>query len=602
MDSAPASYSSTHPPPKENAPTRKKHLPLRRRCKAPCTCPLRTMPSNPETEFEHFLNRNRQVCVPTFEGDIEKGPSMNNTGMGLIAKKAIPSGSVVFSEKVLSMGPDDLTATRDAKDIEGVLHQLAKNMGSEWYSKFLELGAGYEPSEDDNEDTMIGERPGGVGAYIWHKHHMSAKSNDLHAGFIGLKLAWLNHSCLSNCTMTLVKRYPYRGSARAAVEKEGEFLMPQEPVVTCVVVKALKDIAEDEELTISYFRIRGPRETRLMTTLIHGQFSCACYWCSHSHPASLFERTYELQQDVDILMSCPRIIKHRPALLYQAVHDLVVNLSLIRNRDAYIAQVWAHCAVVAGFHSDIARATAFLDKAIEIIRALRPAQDTFRGWYTRWRHHLQEMPGYGTSSRGLSTEDQGVSLSENCEILFMGAANPEEYLRVGQYHRLTDTMKARIGPRVGDATFFVGPDEEFDETREDHDWEAFPDTYLRSRETAVATKRNERTLKVLKLLEKDFKDPFKDPENCRKFEEELNLLYLTLKEDHPLLVSERLKGDDTGAMSKSHMDEVSDTGSVATVTPYTYNQERKKQKKKKKSKGKKESEKAPIETDETQGN
>ncbi|KAH8425491.1 SET domain-containing protein [Aspergillus melleus] len=524
------------------------------------------MPSNPETEFEQLLSRDRQVRVPTFEEDIEKGPSMNNTGMGLIARKAIPSGSVVFSEKVLCMDTKESMTNRDLKDVEGVLNRLTKDMGPEWYSKFLEMGAGYEPSDHVDEDAEIGQRAGGVHTHIWYKHQMWAKVDDQLAGLLGLKLAWLNHSCLPNCTLTLVKRYPYRGSEKAAVAKGGDFLMPEEPVVTCVVVKALRDIAKDEELTISYFRIRGAQMQRNLTAGVAGPFSCACYWCSH--PAHIVEMTYELQQDVDILLSCPRIIKQRPAVLFQAVRDLMINLDLIRNRDAYIAQVWAHCAVVAGFHSDIARATVFLNKAMTIIRALRPAQDPFRRWYTRWRHHLEEMPGYGASSWGLSSEDEGISLSENLDILFMVVAEPDEYLRVGQYHRLTGTMKARIGPRVGKATFFVSPDEDSDETCEDHNWEAFPETYLRSPETAMGTKRNERVTEVIKLLEEQFKAPSEDPRNCRKFDEEMRQLYLSFAEDRPHLVSERSKYD-TGAMGLEslddswNMDEVSDTGSVS---------------------------------------
>ncbi|PLB47143.1 hypothetical protein P170DRAFT_321607, partial [Aspergillus steynii IBT 23096] len=346
-------------------------------------------------------------------------------GMGLFAKKAIPMGSVVFSEQVMCVRAEDMQSCRDPWDSEVLLDSLARDMGYEWHEKFLELGGG-------------GERPGGRCVKIWSKYYLTAKSDDKDASVLGLGLAWLNHSCVPNCTLTLVKRHPYKGSARAAVAAGGEFLMPEEPVVTCAVVKAMKNIEKDEEITISYLPLHGVFVQRQMMCLARVNFSCACHYCSK--PSAFVEQTYEKQNDVDLLMNCPHVLERRPALVFYAACDLLDRLVVLEYNSLRIAHTWAHIAIIAGFHSDIARAVTFLDKAIASIRALRPAQDLFRRKYTRWRHNLEEMPGFGTSSWGMSTEGQGeeLNLFEEADLQAMTLAKPNEYLRVGQYRRLTD--------------------------------------------------------------------------------------------------------------------------------------------------------------------
>lgn len=492
-----------------------------------------------ERDFEDILNSEREVCVPTFEQDIERRTTAR-TGMGLFAKKDIPAGSVVFAEKVLCLtydvGPEESEA-----DVDKGIHKSAKEMGEEWYSKFLDLASALDKFEKH------------LALQVWAKNYLPARSDDKEAGILGLNLARMNHSCRPNCTMTLPKKYPNQNSE-------------EDPVVTCAVMLATSDIKEGQELTFSYFDVTGSVPARKEVCLGLGHFICACRVCHK--PDDAVEASFRALQEVDSLMLSPSIIERRPALAYYGAYWVSNEDFMGRHNNVMVAHILAQCAVVAGFHSDVARAICFLDEAVKRVSPLRPVEDPFRRLFTYWRNNLGEMPGYGSSTAGLSTEGQKLDFQQDKSILFMLHAQSREYMRVGHCRHFTDAMRAQIEQEIKPCDILYIP-QDFDETREDNDWNQIAERHLRCDTKFRQKKRKQLRKRVYKILERLEKQNTQTEHTARPdspsmdvemaFDEVIKKM-AGLMEDH-VCQPEPAEGESaTGG-------EESDTGSSATVVP-----------------------------------
>jgi len=81
-------------------------------------------------------------------------------------------------------------------------------------------------------------------------------------------VSWHNHDCAPN--------------AASVVGPTGE-----------VSITALKDIAEDEEITISYIDVREDCEARKRALLAHYGFECKCMRCTEEQRKELKQRMKE---------------------------------------------------------------------------------------------------------------------------------------------------------------------------------------------------------------------------------------------------------------------------------------------------------------------
>lgn len=354
-------------------------------------------------------------------------------GYGLVAREFIPTNSIIYADQLVHLTErEEGKASTGDGDVEALLGAKVTAMGSDWKTAYLSM-----PKPNDQKQLE---------AYtsIWTHYHLPVAWNGVSGGVLGLNLSFTNHSCLPNASLTLVNKYRSNSGRRY-----------KKPRLAGAVVRSFMDIHKGQEITISYFYAKGEVEYRRLHALDLLGFRCSCRSCLY--PKAEVEDALGTYYRLDHILNNPRLVTDQPALAYQAACRITDKLTGCGIADTRLALIWSKCALIAAYHSDIARIRCFLLMILKLTEVLQgPAGHLFHR-AIKWFECMSAMPGFGISMRGLSVMKQAdVFLEHRNEAqpyLFMVGAEKEEYVRVGRYLRVPDEEMEEHGHR-----FEVVPD------------------------------------------------------------------------------------------------------------------------------------------------
>ncbi|KAG6363960.1 hypothetical protein INS49_009063 [Diaporthe citri] len=211
-----------------------------------------------------FCSQDAQI--PPIALDSEPG-----RGIGVIATRLIPAGSIILKEEAILTVPDfpDKAIT---PDIITNLVEKYTNLPPAMRQQILGLYAHTRPVQDrtirsfliagDSDFNLTGPQVD----FILRLHSSFAtnafeKTTPLTSSLY-LGASRFNHSCLPNCDSD----HTLEGS------------------LTTITVCSSRDIQPDEEITISYLNIYDPRDQRQACTRLLWGFSCNCPACDTADP------------------------------------------------------------------------------------------------------------------------------------------------------------------------------------------------------------------------------------------------------------------------------------------------------------------------------
>ncbi|OGM44963.1 SET domain protein [Aspergillus bombycis] len=374
-----------------------------------------------------FSSNNPGVKKYTYEESLVRRFISYGVGVGLVTTESIPAGSVVFAEDVAWATEEESSECQTQREANAMLGAKVRAMGGEWLRKFLALPSSLK------QDL-------GVFAGIWDLYQLPIVMNGVKTGIVGLNLASVNHACVPNCALTIINKYPK--------DEDGNTNMSQSPMIGRAVVRALKNIQKDEEITVAYFYGKGQQKARELFSWTEFGFFCSCKDCVQ--PKDVIEIAMDKYWKVERILNHPDTVNLYPAMAFKAAHEVIGRLLTCQIRDARVAMIWAKCAMIAGYHSDTARAMCFLAKAYRILAILEGSTGVIYRQILIWYETPMVMPGFGATTRGLSTATEGRSMLDERDVkekLFMTAAKSDEYIRIHRYHRLSDAMAKQKGSR-----------------------------------------------------------------------------------------------------------------------------------------------------------
>ncbi|PTU18557.1 hypothetical protein P175DRAFT_0559377 [Aspergillus ochraceoroseus IBT 24754] len=345
-------------------------------------------------------------------------------GFGLISNQTIPAGTILFVDRLFAVWRSEQKDCKSLHQANDLIQKKARALGPKWFNQFLMLS---RPSEQKL----------GTMAAIYNAHHVVVAWGDQVGGAVGLNLAWMNHSCIPNCTLSIVDKHPVHRSHGRPPRRVGR-----------AVVRTCAEIAAGQELTIPYAYISGVRAARQNETFGRFNFRCACRACHE--PQVAIEETLDQHSGVQYTIDRKDIIANHPSLAIQFAYNLIWQSVRSRMYDLRVAMLWVKCALIAAHHSDLGRAQCFLVRARQMALILEGPHGALYRQVSHWYLAPTLMPGYGGTRRGLSTPLDALTIfhhkRQSRNVLFMLGCDPNEYIRIRRYRFL----------RPGDANFQAG--------------------------------------------------------------------------------------------------------------------------------------------------
>lgn len=346
-------------------------------------------------------------------------------GWGLFATQDIPAGSVVLADKLISVWSREQKACKTPHDTHAMLERKSKAMGADWYRTFLLMARSRMTGK---KRPSVRERRLGVLTANWEHYHLPISWEGKVGGIVGLSLAWANHACIPNCTLSLSTEY--------GTDKKGQVRWDKKPKLGRAIIRACSGIRAGEEITIPYMQTGGTAKMRKKNTMQRYGFWCHCRSCKipDCDADKILSKYHRLVNGI----YNPGNIADNPAVTFQAAAALTGQVQYVRTNDPRIVNLWVNCALIAGHHSDLARAHCFLKQARELALISEGPGSRLQRRISKWQECMTMMPGFGTTNRGLSTPmEAGPILKGDDEydrrLLFMLDAEPNRYLRVSRY-------------------------------------------------------------------------------------------------------------------------------------------------------------------------
>ncbi|KAL4917195.1 hypothetical protein BDW62DRAFT_211379 [Aspergillus aurantiobrunneus] len=400
---------------------------------------LRAIAADPGT-----LPGNCEIREPIFSDTFERKYINNGVGWGMVATQDIPSGAIIFADELMTLWEREEDACRSHQELNEMIGRKAEKMGLDWYARFLLLSGAQEMKKMGARERKLGF----MGA-IWDKHHLPTAWNGKVGGVLGLNLAWVNHSCVPNCTLRFVEERDKN--------KHGQVRRDEKPRLRGVVLRSSAVIRSGMEISISYMQTQGTADMRRKDTKRRFGFRCACRICMT--PQSSVEDGLYKYHRLKAALTDPKVIADKPAIAFHIAFQLSNLLFRLRIYDNRLIDIWIKCALIAGHHSDLARAYCFLRKAREfilIVEGLTGGSPTI-------------MPGFGGTRRGLSALAEATSMLDgrpNAKIMmYMIGAPSDEYVRVSRYRSCFTSEesekkadKNKPAPKKEYLKIFYGPD------------------------------------------------------------------------------------------------------------------------------------------------
>lgn len=359
----------------------------------------------------------RSACPP--EWKFNRRFINKETGMGIVSTEFIPAGAVIYLDQLILVTERERKSHSTPSELDELLAKKVAEKDPQWQEGYMSM-----PNTRKELGTMGG---------IWDEFHLPLSCNGKPSSVLGLNLAFTNHSCLPNASLAMFLEYPVVDGVQRKDKK---------PILGGAVVRSFVDIPQGQEITISYFYSRGEADYRRLYSLNTLGFRCSCECCLH--PDARVERALRMYDQLDHRLSNPKIVYSKPSVVFQVANEITTQLTDCGIADSRIAVVWTKCALVAGLHSDVGRVRCFLLMVIKIVEALQGTSSTHFQCAQRWFHSMSTMPGFATTTRGVSTMREANELVEhNVEtkpFLFMVGATEDEYIRVNRCRRIPDKI------------------------------------------------------------------------------------------------------------------------------------------------------------------
>ncbi|PPJ52246.1 hypothetical protein CBER1_10515 [Cercospora berteroae] len=244
-------------------------------------------------------------------------------GKGLVANRSIPAGTLLISEEPLFT----TESLQDANTVEKDLAAIVKALPKKGQRAFLSLHNNFkgEPNPFSNIVRSNGY-PLGPSSGI---------------GGIFPLVSRINHSCLPNA------QHAWNSTQNR------------------MLVHAVREIEEDEELTLSYLN-GGPSATRQEILKQNFRFTCACELCSLS-PQQLKSSDARLKraQELDASIGDPRTVRNTPESALRDCRALLDIYEKEKVSDLRLPRLYYDAFQIVAMHSDAARAAAFARRARE---------------------------------------------------------------------------------------------------------------------------------------------------------------------------------------------------------------------------------------------
>ncbi|KAL4785506.1 hypothetical protein BJX76DRAFT_356061 [Aspergillus varians] len=344
----------------------------------------------------------------------------NDICWALVAKQEICTGSILFAEEVISVWSDEEKACKDHQEVNAMLEQKAKRIGLEWKPRVV---LRFRPGKKN----LGQERKLGVKGETWEQHHLHATCEGRVDGELGVNLAWENNSCIPNCSLQYMNEHE--------MDEDGGTCGDKKPKLDRVVLRACADILSRVEISVTYVPTPGMSKMRRRDAKRLFDFWCECRICATPHAS--VDTVMHKYQRLKCAIDDPNIIADRPAIALQVACGLTEHLYCVHVHDTRLIDIWVKCAVIAGYHSDQARAHCFLKKARELVLILEGITSSFHHQIENWYRCLENMPGYGGTKRGLSAPAEATPILDGGRngkrALFMLGTRPDEYVRVSRY-------------------------------------------------------------------------------------------------------------------------------------------------------------------------
>ncbi|KAL1880309.1 hypothetical protein Plec18167_003712 [Paecilomyces lecythidis] len=338
-------------------------------------------------------------------------------GMGLKATCDLPAGTMLINEQVIAVfGEERLKSVTNPREYNQFVANKVKAMGgNEFARQFMTLPNRFKDHSEGFKNIFGG---------VMETCNFPANLDGVPAAVVGLDSAYLNHSCFPNVVVSFVTPEDIYGE-RANQHPEEYWLK----AYTCV------SVAKGEELSAAYSHINAPSAVRKARMKGFYGFSCHCKHCETADRH--IDGWMDVYGKIERTLIQPHIIDNEPAIALQAGYDLGVVMAQVGIFDYRYATLWEQCAVVCAWHSDEGRALFFAGRAhatYELIEGV-DGRNSRRMWH--WRNNIQELPGYGASKRGKSSEMEAKLLVYNpkyqAHILFMIGVEKNQYVRLRQY-------------------------------------------------------------------------------------------------------------------------------------------------------------------------
>lgn len=398
-----------------------------------------------EEENEEDEGGDASASLLYYEGFLYTKYVGRSKGRGLFMDEAISAGEAIIAEHVLWISEAEQNACTTSADATLLLTRKLKAMGHKWTARYIALAKDSDRSGGNSGSTL---------GKIWDAHSIPTVWGSKRGAILGHSLAWINHSCTPNCTLTLTNDYPFG--------KDGQPKLHAKPRMGRAILRAAKNIPRGTELTIGYFYPVGCLAFRGINCYQRFGFYCDCSCCNK--PAGELDKVLERIHRLWLLLQKPELITTCPAGFFHVAFDLEHYLARVTTHDIRRALTWTKCALVAGFHSDLARVDCFLCKARQLALLIEGPLGKLYQQLLRWTEHPDLMPGFGVTTRGLSTyAEASIILDEGIEdesVLYMtGAKSIKEYIRVSQYELIQkeeketdDDMANKEGAQKDDKT------------------------------------------------------------------------------------------------------------------------------------------------------
>ncbi|KAL4925037.1 uncharacterized protein BDV17DRAFT_294854 [Aspergillus undulatus] len=382
------------------------------------------------------LPNNIKLKEPIADDAFEISYVNKAVGFGMFATREIREGEIIFADKLLTVSDEEEFACQSRAEASALLEGKAKMLGKTWFARYLHFMKG-----ERWRRKFAGSRPkvAGVMGPFWEKCSLPTAWNGKVGSVFGLNLAYVNHACVPNCSLGFRNKY--------ITDEHGAVLWDEEPELRRAVVRASRDIPAGDEISIAYMQTRGLHKMR--REQIYDRFGFFCQ-CEHCTAFAVTDGDYALDHCPHLLesLSSPNVITDGPAAAFQAAATVIDSLQKARMCDARLLDMLIKCALVAGHHSDMARAHYFLKWARELSLVIEGMTSSVHRQIECWFHEITSMPGFGATVRGLSSITEASILDEDDSkhtILFMLGTHLEGYARMSRYRAVKEPGNLSTG-------------------------------------------------------------------------------------------------------------------------------------------------------------